>query len=153
MWAAQHLPRGHGTIGQPLNVIDGEICVMDRRTAEQALIDGLLHDVAAHEAGRYDLIGTHFETVEAMFAEATGRSDKDVNMAYDFWDCWIDARNHDWRYYEPIQNADWPSLARHIIQALTDKRSITDPLVLEQFTFTHQPLTQRIGAFFKRLIS
>lgn len=115
------------------------------------LIEGLLHDAAAHEASYYDKIGMQFEAFEHLLVEATDYNNNQIGLAYDFWDGWIDARNHDWRFYEPITEADWPKLARHVAQALADDRPITDRIVLDRFQHVPRPpFKERFAALFRR---
>jgi hypothetical protein len=115
------------------------------------LIEGLLHDAAAHEAGYYDKIGAQFEAFERLLAEVDGYTNNQVSLAYNFWGGWIDARNHDWRYYEPITDADWPKLARHIVQALQEDRPITEPMLLKHFQhLARPPLKERLKELFRR---
>jgi hypothetical protein len=118
---------------------------------KQALIEGLLHDAIAHEAGHYNEVGAQFEAFERLLTEADGYTNNQVSLAYDFWDGWIDAHNHDWRFYEPIQEADWPRLARHIVHAPREDREITEPIVLDRFQRMPQlPLIERLAALFRR---
>ena len=53
------------------------------------------------------------------YDEMNGALPRGVDVRWDklfivlsFWDGWIDANNHEWQYYEPIQENDWPRLAR-----------------------------------------
>ncbi len=123
---------------------------MQHSAAKQVLIEGLLHDAVIHEAGRYAEIGAQFETFERLLSKADNYTNDQVNLAHDFWDGWIDTRNHDWRFYEPIQEADWPRLARRIAHALQEDRPITEPIVLERFRYKPQPpLKERIKNLFR----
>ena len=58
-----------------------------------------------------------------------------VFIALHFWDGWIDATNHAWRYYEPLQQSDWRHLARELAADLRADREITNPVVLGRFNF------------------
>jgi len=60
------------------------------------------------------------------------RFDK-LYIALNFWDGWIDSRNHSWQYYEPLLEEDWPRLARSIVLSLETDDDVKDPLVLEKF--------------------
>jgi hypothetical protein len=71
---------------------------MQQFAAKRALIAGLLDAAAAHEAGYYNKIGAQFEAFERLLAEADGYASNQASLAYNFWDGWIDARNHDWRF-------------------------------------------------------
>jgi hypothetical protein len=56
-----------------------------------------------------------------------------VFIALHFWDGWIDASNHDWRYYEPILKSDWPTLARELASDLRADREVSNPFILNRF--------------------
>ncbi len=115
------------------------------------MIEGLLNDATAHEAGRYKDIGAQFEAFERLLTEADGNTNNQISLAYDFWDGWVDTRNHDWRYYEPITEADWPRLARHIVQALQEDRPVTELMLLNYFQrMPRPPLKERLVPLFRR---
>ena len=56
-------------------------------------------------------------------------------VALSFWDGWIDASNHEWMYYSPIAESDWPTLAQEIAAALRLNREIENPVIVEKFDF------------------
>ncbi|HEX6733040.1 MAG TPA: hypothetical protein VF074_23665 [Pyrinomonadaceae bacterium] len=91
--------------------------------AKQAFIDGLSQDVDAHEAGRYDEVGAGFDHLEAALPREHGSEFYKLFIALDFWDGWIDSRNHDWLYYKGIEQSDWSILA--IKLELLSNNSIT----------------------------
>jgi hypothetical protein len=103
--------------------------------ARQIFIHELTRDAEAHEARRYQDIGAGFDQVDAELPRDEGPEFDKLFIALDFWDGWIDARNHDWQYYKGIKERDWPRLARTIIKALEADQEITDPLVLSHFDF------------------
>jgi hypothetical protein len=51
---------------------------------------------------------------------------KKLFVALTFWDSWIDASNHEWRYYEPLKADDWPRLARSIAEDLRNDHDLKD---------------------------
>jgi hypothetical protein len=87
----------------------------------------------AHEAADFAKISSgHKELDAAVPRNSDSRYDK-LLIALDFWSGWIDARNHDWLYYRGFSAADWPALARRLLQDLRDNHEIGDERVLERF--------------------
>jgi hypothetical protein len=85
--------------------------------------------------GRFPDIGGGYDNILASSPQTGGREWREVSLALAFWDGWIDARNHGWRYHEPIRREDWPVLARRIAGDLASGREITDtfPSLLREF--------------------
>lgn len=88
------------------------------REARQALIDAFTHDIDAHQAGRYDEIGARFDELDAVISRDQGPEFDKLLRALTFWDQWTDARNHEWLYYDGINESDWPVLAKRIVASL-----------------------------------
>lgn len=101
--------------------------------AEEILAAALIEDARAHDARSYDHIAIRYDDVYAQLLPIQDLGARRFAIAFHFWDGWCDARNHDWRYYPGINEADWPSLARHIAENLKRGEDATDPLVLEHF--------------------
>ena len=112
--------------------------VLDYDEARKAFIAELTRDAEAHEAGRYEEIGAEFDRVDSDLPRGQGPAFDKLLIALDFWDCWIDARNHNWQYYKGINERDWPMLARTIVKALESDEDITNPLVLSHFDFRNR---------------
>lgn len=113
--------------------------------ARQLLINNLTHDATAHEAGRFQDIGLDFDELDYNLPRDGGPEFDKLLLALTFWDGWIDARNHEWQYYEGIEEGDWPVLARRIAQALEMGDEITEPKVLARFRPpARQPVKERI---------
>lgn len=90
-----------------------------------------------------------YDEVDSVLPRGGGPEWTKVFTALSFWDGWIDAWNHEWRYYEPIREEDWPVLAREIARSLREDREIRDPEVLRRFApRPRAPLSTRIRAFF-----
>ncbi len=107
--------------------------------AKERLIAGLLQDVAAHEAGRYEDIGADYDKVDSELPRGMDPEFDKLHVALHFWDGWIDARNHNWHFYEPITKEAWPDLARHIVKDVRADLDITHTLIVSKFDFTKQP--------------
>ena len=103
--------------------------------AKQLFVDGLTRDAIAHESGQFRDVGEGFDNLDYELPRNQGAEFDKLFIALNFWDGWIDARNHDWKYYQGIKQADWPRLARSIASELSQDKEISDPLVLEHFDF------------------
>ncbi len=119
--------------------------------AKQFLIENLMRDAVTHEAGRYQDIGHDFDEFDANLPRDERPEFNKLFIALNFWDGWIDARNHDWQYYAGISRPDWPVLARNIVQAIADDREIAEPMVLEHFSLRErQSLRERFNSLLDR---
>src|SRR5713226_7708557 len=105
---------------------------------KQLFIDGLNCDATAYEAGRFKDIGTSFDEADGLLPRNQGAEFDKLFIALNFWDGWIDARNHDWRYYKGIEKSDWPTLAKGIVAALSEDQEISKSIVLEHFDLQHR---------------
>lgn len=74
-----------------------------------------------------------FDEMDGLVPRVPESRWKKVFIALNFWDGWLDASNHDWQYYEPICELDWPVLARTVAEDLRADREVTSPLVLALF--------------------
>ena len=120
--------------------------------AKQRVIDGLTHDADAHESGRYGDIGIGFDEFDAGLPRDDDTKLHKLFIALAFWDGWIDARNHDWQYYEGINEADWPVLAKRIVASLAEDQEITEPVVLRRFDLQEsQPRKKFVNSLLGRL--
>ena len=110
--------------------------------------------VRAHEAGDLRAIETGFDELVTELPRDAGPEFDKLLVAIEFWDCWIDAGNHDWLYYPGMAADDWPQFARAIVQDLQQNHDITDERVLERFDFRRRPartsIWSRLKGFFSR---
>lgn len=107
--------------------------MFDYAQLKQFLIDNLTRDANSHVARRYSEIGIGFDEMEANLPGSDEEDFDKLFLARSFWEGWIDARNHDWLYYEHIKEDDWPILARRISASLAHDLEISDPQVLAEF--------------------
>ncbi len=103
--------------------------------AKQFLVESLTRDAIAHESGRYQDVGHNFDEFDASLPRGSGPDFNKLLLALNFWDGWIDARNHNWQYYEGINESDWPLLASRVIESLAKDQEISEPVVLKHFDF------------------
>ena len=105
----------------------------------------LERDIEAHEAGRYDEIGLAFDDAPdwALGEENDQEDAHRLGTAYSFWDQWIDARNHDWRYYPDIKQEDWPIIARQICWGLRERWELER--IADNAVFNLPPASPRVS--------
>jgi hypothetical protein len=65
--------------------------------ARQLFIDGLTRDAIAHESGRFKDVGAGFDDLDAEMPRNRGSDFNKLLTALNFWNGWVDARNHDWK--------------------------------------------------------
>ena len=119
--------------------------------AKQALIKELRRDVEAHEASRHEQVGAGFDEFDRKLPRGQGPEFDKLSIAFNFWDGWIDARNHNWLYYDGINESDWPVLARPIIASLEADEEISEPMVLDHFDFRRRDNSKGLmGRLFER---
>ncbi len=106
--------------------------------AKKDMISGLLQAAGAQEIGCLPGIETSYDALDTKRPRDEGSEFDKLFIALNFWDGWIDARNHDWKYYEGIHAEDWPRLARSIVADLEADREITDVVVLKHFDLKNQ---------------
>lgn len=102
--------------------------MIESRSLSIQVAEALAEDARLHRAGDIWAVGERLRELEAW--QIPFLDPLRLKLAFYFWDCWIDARNHDWRYHEPVRCEDWPELADHIVEALLNEREITHPMVL-----------------------
>jgi len=122
--------------------------MMDYERAKKFIIESLTRDIKLHEEGKFDEIGNGYAEYDNEFP----RTDHQLMIAWNFWDAWIDERNHGFPcFYSGITKETWPQLARHIIEKLSKGEEITDQLILSNFVFKrNSPLIERVKKFFKK---
>ncbi len=120
---------------------------------KQRLIDELTHSALAHEAGDiWNIDGSYNELEGQILIGDHGPEFDKFVIALEFWSGWIDARNHEWKYYEGIEPSDWPHLARSIANNLSADRETDDERIKVHFDYRnrrHQKgILQRLTEFF-----
>ena len=86
-----------------------------------------------HDAGAFKEIGDAFDRL-ALQRQQLSEVDPDLSVAIEFLDGWYDSSNHDWQYYEPLGQDDWPRLSLQLAITLEAGEPI-DEGVRRRFTF------------------
>ena len=101
--------------------------------AKSVLIEVLRRDVALHEAKRYSELGADFDEIDERLPRNAGVEFSKLIFAHELWAGWQDSAEHDWYFYEPIHENDWPRFAKTIIENLSADQETTDPVLLNHF--------------------
>jgi len=110
--------------------------MMDLEKAKKFIIECLNRDIKLHEEGKLEQIGNGYDEYDNEFP----RTNRQLMIAWDFWDAWIDERNHGFPcFYKGITKQTWPDLAKHIVEKLSEGEEISDQLILSNFVFERQP--------------
>ena len=120
--------------------------------AADILANALEADAIAHESGQHHKIGDKFDDVLSEISSLNDIPPRLSCLAINFWDGWQDSRNHDWLYYEPITESDWPRLAREISRSLREGSLPNNQELIDHFSPEPSlPLLQRFKNWiFKR---
>lgn len=101
--------------------------------AKSVLIDILTREAVLHESRRYGELGANFDEVDQKLPRKSGPEFGKLLLALEFWSGWLDSAEHDWFFYEPIHENDWPILALAIVSDLEADQEPTDPVLLKHF--------------------
>ena len=113
------------------------------------LIWQLEHDSTAHESGRYEDIGRHFDSVADSFGLVKyyvlpGSRESDLlNTAMAFWDAWIGTKFDNWQNQWGIPEAEWPRLARRLAADLAADRDVSDLTIKRYFDVSRHRLREQ----------
>lgn len=121
--------------------------------AAEILASALERDAEDHERGKFENIGMRYDDVENEILPLQDTSEPVFALALRFWEDWCDAANHEWKFHKPIEQADWPRMARLIAASLKEGILPTDQLVLEEFLPRPKvPFAMRITYWLSKLV-
>ena len=103
------------------------------KEATELLASALEKDANDQDLGQIENLGMQWDNVYGQILSIDEINQPLYNLAFRFWDDWADAANHEWKYYEPIKEAEWPSIAREIACSLRSQVLPTNPLIIEKF--------------------
>ena len=102
--------------------------------AFEILAKALERDAAQQKSGKYSEIGMKWDEVYGEILPIEDDFENPLySLAFNFWDAWADAANHEWQYHEPITKKDWPIFAKKIASSLRSGRPPTNKLIIESF--------------------
>ena len=103
--------------------------------AAEILARGLEEDIKTQKHGDPLVIGEKWDDVYAELLPIEDDIDNPVySLAFGFWDGWGDASNHNWLYYEPITEDQWPIYAKEITSSLRAGKLPENSLIIEMFS-------------------
>ena len=115
----------------------------------EILAKALEHDANIQEKNRISEIGNRYDDVICEILPINEIPEDLFGLAMRFWDDWVDASNHEWKYHEPFVESDWPKMARKIATHLREATFPNDELILEEFMPTpKKPILKRIKNLF-----
>jgi hypothetical protein len=117
-------------------------------TSVETLAAALEADADAQQAGDADSIGDRYDEVLGEVLPFWDAEASALAMGFRFWDCWVDARNHDWSYYPGTLEGDWPELGRRVASAL--RRGVTPEGVPAELLSPGPTLRQRFWRWLRR---
>lgn len=90
----------------------------DRTEADHILATALIADAIDHEAGRHLSIAERYDEVEAELLPIQDLKERRFAIAFNFWDGWTDASNHNWYNYPGIAERNALSTSTHHASSL-----------------------------------
>lgn len=101
--------------------------------ARDYLVAALRRGAEAQEQEQLNRVGSAFDEFDSNLPRGAGSEFDKLHVALNFWDGWIDARNHDWQHHGPIRQRDWPRLARSTAAQVEAGEEVTEAMVLKKF--------------------
>lgn len=103
--------------------------------AAKILATSLEEDIKTQELRSPLEIGEKWDDVYAQLLPIEDEIENPVySLAFQFWDDWGDASNHDWLYHEPITKEQWPIYAREIASNLRVGKLPESIAIIEMFS-------------------
>ena len=122
---------------------------MTTDSLRSAVVKALREAVKAHGRAAFNEIGEAYDRLSQLASQVTDTA-PDVRAAIEFLDGWYDSSNHDWMFYEPIGQHDWPRLSASLADSLEACEPI-DETIKQRFTFVpRRSLWSRIRQIFIR---
>ena len=122
------MPTTRGSLGAQTRKGQGSTMGYDELRERFAL--ALVAAADSQDADNLAEIEVGYEELDRRLSRnADARFDK-LHIALNFWDSWIDSRNHEWLHYDGLSAADWPVLGRGVAQQQRENLEIADERVL-----------------------
>ncbi|RYZ77780.1 MAG: hypothetical protein EOP05_00515 [Proteobacteria bacterium] len=91
------------------------------------LADAILRETTIHEIGRFAELGQHFDEFESN----SDASSEAYVLALNFWEAWIDERDHDFANFYGIEREAWPNIAVEVLKYLRSGEMPTHPNLIK----------------------
>ncbi|MGB2714952.1 MAG: hypothetical protein WBC51_12280 [Vicinamibacterales bacterium] len=145
------------TAGRPmLRTVATELRVEDQRMVSEA--NAIVADALEAEARRQDRGDVHrlreaYDHTYARVVQVNSDFGEAIELAFSFWDEWIDAATHDWHFHDPIKESDWSGFAQEIAVAVRVGRVPDNQFLIEQFRVKpRRTLRQKLWSLFGRAV-
>ncbi len=88
--------------------------------------------IELHKIKNYESCSKICELSEqiAEILETNSQPNKAADLSRNFTDGWADSCNHNWLYYEGINQNAWPVLALEIISCIKGKKEIKNSILI-----------------------
>jgi hypothetical protein len=84
----------------------------------EIMASALEAEATLQERGSVRKLGANYDPTCARILEVNSHYDESIAFAFTFWDNWVDAANHEWKYHEPIGEQEWPTFGREVAAAV-----------------------------------
>jgi hypothetical protein len=100
--------------------------------ANEIMASALEAAAVAQEQGECLRVGEAYDRTFSRILETRTHYDDAVAFALTFWDEWLDAANHNWRYHGAVSPVDWLRFARQVARDVRRGAVPSDPELLER---------------------
>ncbi len=115
--------------------------------SKQLMVEVLRRDANLHEKGELQLLGEDYEEIDYLWPRASHQ----LGIAWNFYDEWIYARDHNFMSPYNLRKDEWPEYARHIADHLIADTEITDQKLLVNFDYSQRSsCTGALKSLFRR---
>ena len=103
----------------------------------------------AHAKQEVFSIDDELEQYELLISKLELPSNSLLLLTPEFWSGWADAAAHDWKYYEPIKEIDWPVYAEVLLENLRNNTEVTDVAIKQNFSvFPSKSIFTKLSGLF-----
>ncbi len=104
------------------------------KEASEIFASALEADIKRQQEGQDHSIGLEWDDVYGQLLPIEEDFENPIyGIAFNFWDAWCDASNHEWQYYDPLTRNDWPLLAQEVIKSLRSGNMPTNEILIREF--------------------
>src|SRR5262245_43841954 len=100
----------------------------------EIMASALEAEATLQERGSIRKLGSNYDPTYARILEVNARYDESIGFAFTFWDNWLDAANHEWKYHEPISEREWPNFGREVAAAVRRGELPANQFLIDQIS-------------------